>query len=68
MYNINNVVFPKYNYTQLLVILGHRKRIQLGYFKFLLFTTIVERKVEGRHVGVRKLNLKNSPLLSKQST
>ena len=35
-------------YTQLLVILGYRKRMDRGYFKFPLFPTTVERSGEGK--------------------
>ena len=35
-------------YTQLLVILGHGKRMDLGYFEFSLFPTTAERSGEDR--------------------
>ena len=56
-------------HTQLSVILSHPERIQLGYFKFLLFPTTVERTGECKeactyemiqlvlaHIGLRLLD------------
>ena len=45
--NPERYTWKKTYYTQLSVILNHPKRLQLGYFKFLLFPTSVERSGEG---------------------
>ena len=49
--NLRDTLFRKSsNYTQLLVILGLGKQMDLGYFKFPLFPTTAERSGEGREV------------------